>query len=132
MPMQQNISLFILTQKEKRLLMRVVLMIYLNQYILQLYQPYKSILKNIWAGSLIQQSVTLLISQSTIPQLVAVISSYQRNQTIQVKFLFKLKMPMIMNALNSVWSDTYIPQIIIQKELETLANYIQTNSMLKI
>ena len=34
---KQNISLFILTQKQKKLLMKMILMIYLNQYILRLY-----------------------------------------------------------------------------------------------
>ena len=36
--MQQNIAPFILTQKQKQLLMKEILMIYLNQLMLQLYQ----------------------------------------------------------------------------------------------
>ena len=39
---------------------------------------------------------------------------------------------MIMNALNSVCSDIYILQIIIQEELERLTNYMKTNEILKI
>ena len=32
-----------------------------------------------------------------------------------------------MNALNGVWSDTHMLQIIIQRELERLTNYMETN-----
>ena len=32
-----------------------------------------------------------------------------------------------MSALNGAWSDTYIMQTIIQKELEKLADYLVTN-----
>ena len=45
--MQPNIPPFILTQKEKRLLMRVKLMISLDKSLLQLYQSYKNILENV-------------------------------------------------------------------------------------
>ena len=38
-----------------------------------------------------------------------------------------LKISVIMNALNGVWLDTNILQIIIQQELERLTNYMETN-----
>ena len=38
-----------------------------------------------------------------------------------------LKISVIMNALNGVWLDTNILQIIIQRELERLTNYMETN-----
>ena len=40
--MQQNIALFILTLKQNQLLVKVVLTMYLNQFMLQLYQTYKN------------------------------------------------------------------------------------------
>ena len=43
--MQQNTSHFILTQKQKQLLMRVTLMMYLNQSILRLSQTYRKYLE---------------------------------------------------------------------------------------
>ena len=45
--MLQNIPLFILTQKQKQLLIKATLMMYLNQFILQLYQTYKNTLETI-------------------------------------------------------------------------------------
>ena len=45
--MQQNITLLILTQKQKKLLMRLILMMYLNQSIPHLYQIYKNILEKL-------------------------------------------------------------------------------------
>ena len=45
--MQQNITLLVLTQKQKKLLMRLVLMMYLNQSIPHLYQIYKNILEKL-------------------------------------------------------------------------------------
>ena len=39
---KQNMTPFIRTQKQKQLLMKVMLVMYLNQYILQLYQTYKN------------------------------------------------------------------------------------------
>ena len=57
--MQQNIPYFILTQKQEQLLMRVILMMYLNKSILRLYQTYKNDLQKVQDGLLIQQSVTL-------------------------------------------------------------------------
>ena len=39
---------------------------------------------------------------------------------------------MIMNALNGVWLDTYILQILVHEESEKLANYMETNWILKI
>ena len=77
--MQQYIPQFVLTGKQKLLLMRVTLMMYLNQLILRLYQTYKNILEKLRAGFLIQSLITLLIFQSTISWLVAVISNGQKN-----------------------------------------------------
>ena len=34
---QQNIALFFLTQKQEQLIIKVILMMYLNQFILKLY-----------------------------------------------------------------------------------------------
>ena len=34
---------------------------------------------------------------------------------------------MMMNALNGFWLDTYMVQILIQKELERLASYMERN-----
>ena len=45
--MQPNIPPFILTQKVKRLLMRVKLMVSLDKSLTQLYQSYKNILENV-------------------------------------------------------------------------------------
>ena len=52
--MQQNIPRFILNERQKRLLMRVTLMMYLNQSILRLYQTYKNISEKVRAELLIQ------------------------------------------------------------------------------
>ena len=38
--MQQNIARFIRTQKQKQLLMRIIMMMYSNQSIARLYQTY--------------------------------------------------------------------------------------------
>ena len=45
--MQQNISPFILTRRKKRLLMKVTLMMYLNQSILQFYETCKKTLEKV-------------------------------------------------------------------------------------
>ena len=65
--MKQNIRPFILTQKQKRSIMKAVLMMHLNQFTIRLYQTYKNILEQVRAGLLIKSSVTLLIFQNTIP-----------------------------------------------------------------
>ena len=65
--MKQNIRPFILTQKQKRSIMKAVLMMHLNQFTIRLYQTYKNILEKVRAGLLIKSSVTLLIFQNTIP-----------------------------------------------------------------
>ena len=49
-----NSKLLNLTQKQKRFLMMVILMAYLNQSIPRSYQTYKKILEEIRAGLLIQ------------------------------------------------------------------------------
>ena len=59
-------TLFILTQKQKQLSMKVVLMIYLNQSITQLYQTYKNLQEKVQAGLLIQAHIILSVFQSII------------------------------------------------------------------
>ena len=49
-----NIAPFIKPQKQKKLLMKVTLMVHLNQYIVQLYQTYKNHLEKVRVGLLIQ------------------------------------------------------------------------------
>ena len=51
--MQQNIAPFILTQRDKQLLMRVILTINLNQSVVKLSQTFKNLLKKVWTGLLI-------------------------------------------------------------------------------
>ena len=51
---QQNTPPFILTQKQKQLLMRVTLLMYLNQSIPRLYQTYQTFLEKVQVGLLIQ------------------------------------------------------------------------------
>ena len=77
--MQQNIVPIILTQKQKQLFMKVILMTYINQFIVQLYQTYKNHLEKIRVGLLIQLYIVLLIIRSTISELVSVISNCQTN-----------------------------------------------------
>ena len=67
MGMQKNVGPFILAQKRKQSLMKVILLMYLHQSMLQLYQTYKYFLEKVHAKLLIQSSITLLISQSTTP-----------------------------------------------------------------
>ena len=52
--MKQNIARFIQTQKQKQLLTKVTLTMYLNQSIVLLYQIYKNHSENIQIGLLIQ------------------------------------------------------------------------------
>ena len=52
--MKQNIASFTRTQKQKQKLMKVILMIYLNQSIVQLYQINKNLLEKAQVGLLIQ------------------------------------------------------------------------------
>ena len=61
--MQNNIAPLIQTQKLNQLLIKMTLMMYLNQSLLRLYQIYKNLLQNVQAGLLIQLSITLLIFQ---------------------------------------------------------------------
>ena len=49
-----NAKPFIQTQKQKQLLMRVILMMYLYQFIVRLYQTYKNLKEKVLAGLLIQ------------------------------------------------------------------------------
>ena len=51
--MKQSTVLFIQTQKQKQLLMKVILMMHLSHLILQLYQKAKHVLEEVWAGLLI-------------------------------------------------------------------------------
>ena len=52
--MQQNIAPFILTQKQKQLLMKATLMMYLNQSIVRLMSKYENLLEKVCAVLLIQ------------------------------------------------------------------------------
>ena len=54
MMMKQNIAPFIHSQKLKQLLMTMILMMYLNQSIAQLYQAYKNVLEKVWFSLLIK------------------------------------------------------------------------------
>ena len=76
--LKQNIAPFTLTQKQKQLLMRVILMMYLNQSVVQLNQTNKNLLKKVWTGLLIQLQITLLVFKSTTTQLVTVIRNTKR------------------------------------------------------
>ena len=69
MIIKQNIALFIEFQKQEQLLLKSIMIIILNQFILGLYQTHKNLLGKVW--------IVLLI------QLIAVISNYQKNETIQ-------------------------------------------------
>ena len=52
--MKQNIALLIWPQGLKQLLMRVVLMMYLNKSVMQLFQKYENVLEKVWFWLLIQ------------------------------------------------------------------------------
>ena len=67
MMVQHNITPPILTQKQTQLLLRVILMMRLNQSIVRLHQTYKNHLEKVQAGLLIQLSTTLIRFQSMIP-----------------------------------------------------------------
>ena len=54
MMIKQNIAPFIQTQKQKHLLMKVTLMMYLNQSIVLLYQACRSLEQKVQVGLLIQ------------------------------------------------------------------------------
>ena len=43
MVMRQNIAPFMQTQKQEQLLMKAILIMYLNQSVVQLYQTYKKL-----------------------------------------------------------------------------------------
>ena len=49
-----DIVLLIRTQKQKQLLMKVILMMYLNHFIIRLYQIHKNLLEKVRFGLLIQ------------------------------------------------------------------------------
>ena len=48
--MQQNLVPFVLTQNQEKILMKKMLIMYLNQFIMQLYQTYKNHLEKTWIG----------------------------------------------------------------------------------
>ena len=59
---------FIHTQKQKQLFMKVILMTYLNQSVLQLYQKYNNLQKKVQDGLLTQlQSIILIIPSKYNP-----------------------------------------------------------------
>ena len=51
---KQNITFFIHIWKQKQLLMKVTLMVYLNQCVIQLYQTSKGFLEKVQKGLLIK------------------------------------------------------------------------------
>ena len=67
----------------------------------------------------------------------AILKGWQLHQVIKTikpskkKFSLIFEILVIMNSLIGVWSDTYIPQIIIQQELEKLAKILQEKLILK-
>ena len=48
--MKQSIVPFVRTQKQKKLLIKVILLMYLNQFILQLHETYKKLMEKGRAG----------------------------------------------------------------------------------
>ena len=72
---KQYIAPITRTKKQKQLLLKVTLMMYLHQSKLKLYYTHKKV----QAGLLILSQIIILLFQSTIPWLVAVISNYQKN-----------------------------------------------------
>ena len=107
--MKQNITLFVHPQRLKQLLVKVILMIYLNRFIVQLYQIYKKTLEKGlgWTIDLVTVNVSKykLLSDRRF--------FFTEKITPSKKGLF-FKTLMIMNALNGVWSKTYLLQIMIK------------------
>ena len=64
---KKSMTLFNQTQKQKYLSMKAILMMYLNQYILKLYQTHKSLYEKAQAGLLIQSLTITLVFQNIIP-----------------------------------------------------------------
>ena len=62
---KQNIAPFIRPQRLKQLLMKIILMMYLNQSIVRFYQTYKNFLGKVRFELLIQLQMTILLFQST-------------------------------------------------------------------
>ena len=60
-----SIAPFIRPQRLKQLLMRIILMMYLNQSIVRFYQTYKNFLGKVRFELLIQLQMTILLFQST-------------------------------------------------------------------
>ena len=56
---------FIQNQKPKQLLIKVNMMMYLNQSLVLLHQTYKDLYEKVQAGLLIQSQIIILIPQST-------------------------------------------------------------------
>ena len=52
MMIKQNIGPFIQTQKQKQLLMKMILMMHLNQSVVRFYQTYKNLWGKVRAGLL--------------------------------------------------------------------------------
>ena len=107
--MKQNITLFVHPQRLKQLLVKVILMTYLNRFIVQLYQIYKKTLEKGlgWIIDLVTVNVSKykLLSDRRF--------FFTEKITPSKKGLF-FKTLMIMNALNGVWSKTYLLQIMIK------------------
>lgn len=59
--MQQNIVPFLLTKNQEKLLMKKILIMYLNQFTVQFYQTYTNHLEKAWVGLFIYFQIILLI-----------------------------------------------------------------------
>ena len=60
-------TIFYSNSKVETIINESELMLYLNQSLPRLNQTYKNIFEKVWAGLLIQLSVTLSLFESTIP-----------------------------------------------------------------
>ena len=76
-------------------------------------------------GLWIHSQNIILIFQNIILEQAAVISNYQKKQTIQEKAWSIFKILIITNSLSDVRSDVYILHMIIEQELEMLMNYLE-------
>ena len=65
---EQNMTHFINTQKQKQLLMKVTLMMYLNQFMLQLYKKCKNVQEKVKVNSLAGSSYIKLPKELDHPR----------------------------------------------------------------
>ena len=66
MMIKQKMTLFVLTQKQKQLLTKTALIIYLNQSTLKLYQSQQTFYEKLQVGLMTQPQIVILIFQSII------------------------------------------------------------------